>query len=303
MYCYAQTSFYDTDFKKTLIPLGLSGLMMGLGCASKWTAMYAGAGLAVFFFAILLKRYMEFRIARDNPRGETAGISHSHIVEVFQKNMWKTLAFCVLFFVVIPGVIYLMSYIPFRGDTVGEGLWSRMIANQQSMFDYHSSLKEGHPYSSTWYEWPTMIRPMFYYCNTVANELKEGISAFGNPLVWWAGIFAFIYMIYRCAAKKDSISLFLIFAYLVQYLPWVLVPRCTFSYHYFPSVPFVALMLGYTMYCFIGENKKKRWLAFAYCAAAFVLFLLFYPVLSGQPVSADYVNDGLKWLKDWVLIY
>lgn len=303
MYCYAQTSFYDTDFKKTLIPLGLSGLMMGLGCASKWTAIYAGAGLAVFFFAILFKRYMEFRIARDNPRGETAGISHSHIAEVYKKNMWKTLAFCVLFFVVIPGVIYLLSYYPFRGDDDDLGLWSRMILNQKSMFDYHSSLTEGHVYSSTWYEWPTMIRPMFYYCNTVAGELKEGISAFGNPLVWWAGMFAFIYMIYRCVAKKDSVSLFLVFAYLVQYLPWVLVPRCTFSYHYFPSVPFVALMLGYTMYCFIGENKKKRWLAFAYCAAAFGLFLMFYPVLSGQPVSADYVNDGLKWMSDWALIY
>ena len=57
---YAQTSFYDTEFKKTLIPLFLSGLMMGLGCASKWTAVYAAAGLAVFFAAIMLYRYMEY---------------------------------------------------------------------------------------------------------------------------------------------------------------------------------------------------------------------------------------------------
>ena len=112
----------------------------------------------------------------------------------------------------------------------------------------------------------------------------------------------YLYDLPLCGKERQHFPV-LIFAYLVQYLPWVLVPRCTFSYHYFPSVPFVALMLGYTMYCFIGENKKKRWLAFAYCAAAFALFLLFYPVLSGQPVSADYVNDGLKWLKDWVLIY
>lgn len=303
MYRYAQMSFYDTDFKKTLVPLGLSGLMMGIGCASKWTAIYAGAGLGVFFFAIMFKRYMEFRIARDNPRGETAGISHEHIVNVFQNRLMKTLAFCVLFFIVIPGIIYLLSYIPFRGDTPGAGLWTRMIENQKGMFDYHSKLEAEHPYSSTWYEWPTMIRPMFYYCNTVANDLKEGISAFGNPLVWWAGIFALIYMVYRCVSKKDHISLFLIFGYLVQYLPWVLVPRCTFAYHYFPSVPFVTMMVGYSLYCFIGDDRKKRWWAFAYCAAAVGLFFMFYPVLSGQPVSADYVNDGLRWLSGWVLIY
>lgn len=299
---YSQTSFYDTDFKKTLIPLGLSGLMMGLGCASKWTAIYAGAGLGIFFLAIMVKRYMEYRIACRNPKGTTAGISHQYIMEVFQSNLIKTLAFCVLFFILIPGLIYLLSYIPFS-DGSKDGLWTQMIHNQQQMFSYHSGLKAEHSYSSLWYEWPTMIRPVFYYCNTVADGLKEGISAFGNPLVWWAGIFAFVYMIYRCVAKRDTISLFLVFAYLVQYIPWMLVPRCTFAYHYFPSVPFVTLMVGYTLYCFVGENKKKRHLAYVYCAAAVALFLMFYPVLSGQPVSADYVYDGLKWLYNgWVLI-
>lgn len=299
---YSQTSFYDTDFKKTLIPLGLSGLMMGLGCASKWTAIYAGAGLGIFFFAIMLKRYMEYRIACRNPKGSTAGISHEHIIASFSPNLIRTLAFCILFFVLIPGLIYLLSYIPFS-DGSKDGLWTQMIHNQQTMFSYHSGLKAEHSYSSFWYEWPTMMRPVFYYCNTVADGLKEGISAFGNPLVWWAGIFALIYMIYRCVAKRDSISLFLVFAYLVQYVPWMLVPRCTFAYHYFPSVPFVTLMIGYTLYCFIGDRKKKRYFAYLYCAAAFALFLMFYPVLSGQPVSADYVNDGLKWLLNgWVLI-
>lgn len=33
-----------------------------------------------------------------------------------------------------------------------------------------------------------MIRPMYYYCQTLRDGMKEGISAFGNPLVWWAGI-------------------------------------------------------------------------------------------------------------------
>lgn len=298
---YAQTSFYDTDFKKTLIPLGLSGLMMGLGCASKWTAVYAGAGLGIFFFAVMFRRYMEYRVAGKNPRGETAGISHQHIRDVFQKNLIRTLIACVVFFIVIPGLIYVMSYIPFS-DGTEEGIWAQMIHNQETMFSYHSQLKDDHPYSSTWYEWPSMIRPVFYYSNTVADGLKEGISAFGNPLVWWAGIFAAVYMVYRIIKKYDRISLFLVFGYLVQYVPWMLVKRCTFAYHYFPSVPFITMMIGYSLFCFIGESKKKRWYAYAYTAAAVALFLLFYPVLSGQPVATEYVKDGLKWLSGWVLI-
>ncbi len=298
---YAQTSFYDTEFKKTLIPLALSGLMMGIGCASKWTAIYAGAGLAVFFFAIMFGRYMEYRIAMKNPRGTTEGISHATIIERFQPMLIKTLCACVVLFVLVPGLIYLLSYIPFN-DGTDAGLFTRMINNQKTMFNYHSGLEATHPYSSTWYEWPTMIRPMFYYCNTTAEGLKEGISAFGNPLVWWAGIFATIYMVYLCVKRRDKISIFLVFAYLVQYLPWILVPRCTFAYHYFPSVPFVTLMIGYALYRFIGDSKKKRMWAYLYCLVAVALFVMFYPVLSGHPVSADYVNNGLKWLSGWVLI-
>ena len=37
-------------------------------------------------------------------------------------------------------------------------------------------------------------------------------------------------------------------------------------------------------------------------AAAIGLFVLFYPVLSGQPVSMDYVQNGLRWLAGWVLV-
>ena len=109
-------------------------------------------------------------------------------------------------------------------------------------------------------------------------------------------------MIYRCIKKVDKVAIFLVFSYLVQYIPWMLVPRCTFAYHYFPSVPFVALMVGYSLYCFIGDNKKKRIFAYAYVVAAVALFLLFYPVLSGQPVSLEYVENGLKWLTGWVLV-
>lgn len=40
----------------------------------------------------------------------------------------------------------------------------------------------------------------------------------------------------------------------------------------------------------------------AYAAVAFALFLLFYPVLSGQPVDVDFVIKYLRWRPTWVLI-
>ncbi len=301
MYWYSQMSFYDTPLRKTFVPLGLSAIAMGLGCASKWTAVYAAAGLGIFFFAIMYQRYREYRYAMEDPEGTTAGIRHVDILETFSGRLRWTLLFCVVFFVIIAGLIYLLSYIPFsNGEDMG--LWQRMVKNQGDMFGYHAGLEGGHPYASTWYQWPVIYRPMYYYCQTLANGLKEGISAFGNPLVWWAGIPAFIYMLYRIIRKRDRTALFLVFAYLVQYVPWMTVPRCTFAYHYFPSVPFLAMMLVYVMVRLADQDKKWfKWIL-VYIIAAFLLFLLFYPVLSGEPVTESYVRDGLRWLPQWQLV-
>jgi hypothetical protein len=333
---YAQTGFYETPLWKTFIPLGLSAIMMGLGCASKWTAVYAAAGLGVFFFAIMGVRIAEYVRARKKPDEETNGISHALVVKVFPKRITLTLLFCILFFIIIAGGIYLCSYIPFSdgcSDNVQRfasrltdterpvtGLYKaligflqdnqngftelvgRMVKNADTMYNYHSTLQATHPYSSTWDQWPTMIKPMFYYCNTVASGLKEGISAFGNPLVWWAGIPAFFVMLYRIVRRSDKTAIFLVFSYLVQYVPWMLVPRCTFAYHYFPSVPFVAMMIVYIMVLLVRKSPKWLKWVYVYCAAAFVLFLLFYPVLSGEPILESFARDGLKWLDGWVLV-
>lgn len=294
MYVYSQMSFYDTELKKTFIPLALSGVSMGLGIASKWTAVYAGAGLGVIFFAIMAKRYMEYRYACNKPKAVTGEIPHKRVKELFSKNLIKTCAACVLFFVLIPGTIYLLAYIPFS-DGTGDNLFMQMLHNQQQMFRYHSELVAEHPYSSAWYEWPTMIRPMFYYSNTLANGLKEGISAFGNPLVWWAGIPALLYMFYKIFAKKDTNALYITVAYFAQLLPWILVPRLTFAYHYFPSAVFVTIMVIYCLRDFVGEKNSRIKYAVLYVVVAFLFFIMFYPVISGMPINGEYVTTSLKW--------
>ncbi len=62
-------------------------------------------GLAYFF---------EYHLAKKNPTGETEGIAHKHIIEVFKKKLLLTLGFCVIFFVFVAGTIYVASYVPFE---------------------------------------------------------------------------------------------------------------------------------------------------------------------------------------------
>lgn len=300
MYCYLQKSFYDTKLQKTFIPLGLCGVAMGLSWASKWTGIYSSVGLCILFFLHMYRRYREYVIACKTPRGQTNGISHTYIIDNFSSYFWKTIGFCCVFFVAVPVIIYILSYIPFN-DGTDHNLLTRVINAQKTMFDYHSALKADHPYSSKWYEWPIMTRPIWYYSGTIGN-LREGISAFGNPLVWWAGIPAAFYMLYLLWKEKDRKAGFLLIGYLSQYAPWFLVSRVVFIYHYFPSVPFVAAMVGYSFFKLAQWKPKIKPAIYVYVACAIGLFILFYPVLSGLAIDPAFATKYLKWFDSWVLL-
>lgn len=301
MYCYGQYSFYDTRLGETFVPLGLCGVAMGFGWAAKWTGMYASLGLAIFFFARMGKRYREYAYARKYPGGSSGGMEHRHITGCFRKNLVLTLLFCCVFFVAVPVLIYVLSYLPFQ-DGTDRSFLVKVVQAQKTMFLYHSNIDAVHPYGSSWWQWPIMYRPVFYYSGFVSDTVREGISAFGNPFVWWAGIPAFFYMVYRILAKRDKKAAFLVLGYLSQYLPWILVKRLTFIYHYFPSVPFVVMMVGYAMYLFCkGHPSRKKWV-YVYTALSVAAFGMFYPVQSGMPVSVDYVEHWLRWFPSWVLL-
>lgn len=309
MYDYTQKSFYDTPFAKTLVPLGLSGLCMGLGIASKWTGIYAGIGLAVLFFISFGRRIYEYRKVMRDPR---ATKEQRDAVAPCKKYCTYTILWCLVFFVAVPAVIYALSYIPYLRAPGMEGFKS-IIDNQTSMFSYHSQLTDSHPFSSPWYEWPIIARPIWYYSGDLEGATRMSIASFGNPFIWWLGIGAFVYCIYKLFKDKSYSALFLIIGYLSQYLPWVGVTRVVFIYHYFTCVPFIILMLCYVardalarshtaVYTWHGLTVKHNTTAVllgVYCLICVLAFCSFYPVLSGMEVSTTYI-DSLKWFESWV---
>ena len=303
LYCFLSMDLTAAPLKKLLPPLALCGLSMGLGVASKWTGVYAGLGMGVLFFAHLayVYRHSRARISGDNKNVKSSFSSWLH--SEVGKKVIKLCGFCMIFFVAVPLVIYLISYVPFR-DSAGNGLVKRAVENQSTMFNYHSKLNATHYFSSPFYEWPLIKRPIWYYSGVISNPLREGISSFGNPFVWWAGLPALAYMLYLVIRKHDKRALFLLVGYFAQYLPWFFVTRLTFIYHYFPCVVFLVLCLGYAFRNLKEVLPKKGYLAavIIYGLSVFGLFLMFYPILSGQTVEREYVLHYLKWFQKWIFI-
>ena len=65
MFRYSQMRWRRDGFARSLVPLGLSGLFMGIAWAAKWVGIYGSAGLVVIFFWTLWKNVrIEMRLAK-----------------------------------------------------------------------------------------------------------------------------------------------------------------------------------------------------------------------------------------------
>lgn len=305
MYLFYRNSYLLTDkkgFKKCLLYLALSGICFGLGSASKWTGIYAGAGLAILFFYCIFLRYKEYDIINKNKELALHITNRATLKETYTKRTLQIILWCCLFFVAVPITIYIASYLPqiIKLDYSLKDIWN----NQLSMFSYHSKLTATHPFESPWYQWPFINRPIWYYVSTQGDQ-SISISALGNPAVWWAGAIAIIYALITTVKEGgNSTSKFIAVGFLAQLAPWMLVTRCTFIYHYFPSVPFIILALVWFIKRLEKNTVNQKYFNIvlgAYIALVIGLFILYYPAIGGLPASSNYLN-GLELFKTWHFI-
>lgn len=249
----------------SLLPMALGGVAFGLGCAAKWTGIYAGAGLAILYLGVLYARWRQKQLG-------------------FREEFRTAALGGVLFYVLLPLCIYILSYLPYwwRDPSFSLGDWWQC---QVSMYSYHSNLEATHPFESRWYTWLLGLRPVWYYQNThLAAGMKASIAGLGGPVIWLAGLVSLVVLLWHQVSNRGSrAGAGVLILYGTQLVPWMLVTRCTFLYHYFPSSMFclaaIALVLSR-----IRNTRLAQRIGIGLCGAALVLFVCYYPVLSGLPI-------------------
>lgn len=272
----------DITAKFLYLPLLFCGISVGLGVSSKWTAVYSAFGLGVVFFAALYFAAKNFKAQKSS----------------IKPLLMKLLPFCVLSFVIIPFCIYTASYIPVA-KCQNDGVFAAMIKSQKYMFSYHSELSATHPYSSKWYSWPFVYRPLLAYYKDFGAS-SSSLTIMGSPLLYWGGVIAFAFCIYTLVKNRSKKLAFIFAALLSQFLPWIFVSRCTFIYHFFASVPFMIMLIIYAITVLENRHKNYKYLSLAFTVLCVISFILFFPVLSGIEVPKIYVIGVLKWFSNWV---
>ncbi len=297
MYCYITVDFIKENLKNVFILLGLCGISTGLAISTKWTGFYAAFGLAIIFFASLYFRYIQFK--NENTTSSESTFTKSK----FSGKVIKIILFCFICFVIIPISLYVLSYIPVVTSNNTNNLFLKVYDNLKYMFDYHTNFVTGtHSYSSTWYQWPFIRRPLWDSITIFqGTNICSTVSTLGNPLIWWPGIFCVIYCFYLMIKEKDIKAGFLTIAYMAQLVPWMFVKRYTMIYHYLPCSLFLILSIGYTVenLCSQFAISKIRKMSVVYCLLVVLVFGAFYPAISGYPVNRNYVQKFLELRETW----
>ncbi len=262
----------EATFKEKIIPLILSGTFWGMAISVKWTAAFVGLGMGIIYFVDLIWN---------------------------KKFNFKLILWSVLAFVIIPVVIYIVSYIPImRNPNSGITSVKTFFDYQKKMYDYHSKLEAEHPYTSNWYTWPIMKRPVWFYAAYHENGDYGTIACMGNPAIWWFAIGTSIFTLLYSLIKRDKVALMLVTMICSTWLTYAFIGRIMFLYHYFITLPFVMLTIVFMIQKLVQWKEKFKYAMPVLTAIFLIVFIYFYPVYSGKPTTMEYVQKT-KLLETW----
>jgi dolichyl-phosphate-mannose--protein O-mannosyl transferase len=289
----------DKGWKTDIWPLFLGITFAALGFSTKWLDLFGFLGVMAILVAIRLSEVKKLK-----------GTLTAKFYALLDRPYSQIVAFVLL------GIgIYLIVYIP---DMIAGRSFIGVLNLQDQMYVYQSTLKATHPFASPWYSWPFMVNPfngathvpLWLQLASLPNGTQSTIVLMGNPAVWWVGFATIVGLTLltvpkifkknlKFSMKNNLAAVFIIVIFFFQWLVYIFISRITFIYHFYVCVPFLCLASAFVVNRY-WNNKWGKVLAIVFFALVVVLFVLFYPVISGVPTSSAVVK-GLTWFKSWIL--
>ena len=258
----------------------LTGAFLGLGIATKWSAAYPAAIVGCI---VLLRSFGSERPA-EGPAGPVAR----------KFRVWRDLGWAALGLVLIPAAVYLAAYIPFFA---AGHRWDQFVELQNQILYYHSHLRKSHPYQSRWWEWPMALRPVWYHVAYFGDRVAN-VYANGNPILSIAFVPATLAVAVAWWRRREPALWVLLVGFFGQWLPWALVPRISFAYHFLPATPFGCVAVAVALAALYRRGVLGRVSSVAYVAAVAASFAFFYPIYSAVPLTKE-AFDLRIWLPSW----
>ncbi|MEA2520213.1 MAG: hypothetical protein QOF49_2293 [Chloroflexota bacterium] len=169
---------------------------------------------------------------------------------------------------ILPVGIYIVSYVPwaFIDNHVLFGKWpsghngQSLIDLTGAMYAYHNGLADPHAASSPWWAWLFDLKPVWFYQEGLAGNTTAAIYDAGNVVIWWLGLPALGFAAWQAFARRSLPLTLIMVGFAFQWVSWARIDRAAFQYHYYTSLPFLILALGYFLAELWHGASRRTWL-------------------------------------------
>lgn len=253
---------------KTNLHYYLSAIFFGLSVSTKWSAVFCYFPFFIYFF-----------IKEKNSRLKNTFI-----------------------FGLISLIAYYITFIPylFVSSSAHITFSEIFISMPLKMIQLHKQVPGNHPYSSEWYTWPFLYRPVWF---EFIKDLKDpnyfrGVVLLPNPFQMIIGLLAVLGLLFRIEKINEQSKLYLVTFYF-SWLIWMISPRSlSFSYYFFPSAIFYSFLVPIFIKSFF-DSKKTNQIMLGLTIISIIFFVFFFPILSGE---LSLMSERLKWhwFNSWI---
>lgn len=213
---------------------------------------------------------------------------------------------------------------------------------QASIYGYHLGENSPHPYQANPLSWLFLVRPTSMYWHAEAGGDGSGASGgtaetilgLANPLIWWAGTAAILFLVVRLVRRLVlsrnggslggavgvgalwggansrggvSVETFILTGFAAGYLPWLLyLGRTVFQFYTIAFEPFLMLALTVVIGMLLGSSRDPQARRVAglrvvgtFLVLCVVLSVFFMPIWTGAEIPRWYMTMHF-WFPSWV---
>ncbi|HUO06296.1 MAG TPA: phospholipid carrier-dependent glycosyltransferase [Candidatus Binataceae bacterium] len=157
----------------------------------------------------------------------------------------------------VAGFMYLATFFPHYYWGWWGGIQDLFTYLFHEVPDYEKSVTAPtHPYSSPWWSWPLMLRPVAFWQKFPEKGDVRTIWGGGNPLLWWGALSAMTITAVQAVERPNLTRWFLVSGYIGYIVIWIPIARTTFLYHYLPALYLAELALAMVLANFIQERAE-----------------------------------------------
>ncbi len=269
--------------KKGLFSL-LAGVSLGTSAAVKWN------GLGYFLSLVVWEGW----------KGQQQSLS---------KRRWRVLLTRLVGIGLVALVTYCLVWWPHLHFAKAS-----LLTVHKTLLTFHQKLAATHPACAKWYTWPLLIKPISYWYvengpadGAIQREtIVQAVNNLGNPALWGLSAATVLLLLveWRQVFRSNSgalntIGAYLLIGYLTNWLPWMVVERCTYNYLFMPAAVFGFMALALTMSEWLSGPPLYRAAVGVMLGAIAIAFIYWLPLSLGLPLSQQALQSRW-WLRSWI---